>query len=1355
MTVLTAPIVQFGDEPTEVLDLLSEPRYAVRITFAPGQAVWLVSHDDAVDSLPAGASVLNARLSDAPMPNINRNAGFDTGKSTITSPTYQFSDIDNVFSDLLSQKNQSGQGTFNRLIEEWEFEQGENLEYVGNTDALTLPPKFTGQIQDHSKPYNIVSVETSDINRELDEDIFDPLQWRLRSSVSESQETIPTTLAPLQIPLYQATFAHAPWYLAHPSKTGGYARIEQTGEIFWYTAFEDINGVATFTGVERGQLRTIASSVDVAAGTEAKNRPAVSEWTLIDEPGTALVEALITGETPDGRVLPDHWTAGKSDRWINSFSFAKHATSLRFMFQNIGKTKCRAFYQSELLIYMGAVLVVNGAGELVWTPRIRPTDEDSGEIVLSPQNCVTTNELVLKHVKTGIHPSVKLLFDHDAIANNYSGEYLSQVTYRDVESETHNGIGPGKRVKVFKSRGLHAGIHTASQLQKLSATFGDDYFYEKLSLTIESHINTIALGALVTVDFPQVLDDAAGHTTARPLKRTMLVVASNENRDRRTTTYSLSGSLYIQSKRQASVSLHNIEAEEYKRGKINLATLPGISINNHIASGNITLQMGRDYYYVNDASPGTGLEFGGSLNVTIQGKGRHIGLYVFGPLDIKCPIVLKGRSGHAVGRGASATRAASRGVAGYVGTSRSSGTIGVEGVYSAHLSSNQWLYRLTGGFVVNTVGHGNANSGRFARHPDPVIDANNGRLGGLPSDLGGTSGPGGPICTIYDPDRQPQVAGREDQSVPTTTVINGSDGGEGGGSLLTVSWGLSVSGNGYVDLSGDDAAPVNFHDFGSQRIYGSRGGGGGPGSWLAVIDGNHPAPLFTPANVIARYGSGAVDNATPVEIRNKYRDAGSYKSPVSATNHTVNQFRTFVRTAYTPDAENVQQRPQSVIADFFSRQYDGVVRLFIDARPSNADIGDAFITQAGIDDIDNPKPDFEILTSNGWEAFDWEAGKFRTLYQGLIAFNRTYGTTQWLTGTEFPAQFNDGDSFTNELTGDTYILRANGQHERVLRNDAAVGDERNIDFAFSLTAQTYARDGFIYYAGLTAAGAMPIQLGTVGPQSGGGGTLARPVNVAGLEFSSSTGAIQFGTVPGISRYGIFLDGARVGQVSGGYYGFTGLSGGTSYQFGVRSEDGGESSDIVYVTITTREGSGSGTSSIPSPSSLVFAAYSGVSGELSWSRANPESSVDGYRVYRDATAIGTTNGSTFYMNDLAASTTYNFRVVSYVGSSNESNAATTSGTTQAGGGSGGALSVASDGPTVQVSGASSMEGQGLYMEFRDGSNSVIHTQTVNFSSGLVSYTPPSPASYAAWTGYVTDSDSIGHSLPNQPRTYSQS
>ncbi|WP_299076201.1 hypothetical protein [uncultured Paraglaciecola sp.] len=701
---------------------------------------------------------------------------------------------------------------------------------------------------------------------------------------------------------------------------------------------------------------------------------------------------------------------------------------------------------------MGAVLVVDGRGQLNWTPRARPTDEsaDVGSIVLDPSNCVTSNELTLKHIKTDIHPSVKISYDYDSIETQ---TFLQPVTYRDIESESHNKIVPGKKVKEFAFKGLHSGVHTGTQLLKLAATYGDDYFYEKQSFTIESYVNDIQLGTLVAVDFPDVVDDATGAANSGPLKRTMLVVESRENRETRTTTYTLSGSLYIQSTRQSSQKLHNLEIAEYKRGKINIATLSGISVSDGIATGSITLVMGRDYYYVNDASPGEGLELSENLSVLVVGTGPYIGFHVFGPFVIKCPIDLTGKSKQLPGAGGTQNTPASRGGEGYALTSRSSSSYDTRQVYSTYLSSNETIYSKAG-LQISGGSRGNVTSGLYPRAPDPLLDVNDGILGGLPPDLSGTSGSGGPVSKFTDPDRRPQTPSGSTSRNPSVQYINGSTGGRGGGGIIIVSWGGSIEGNGVVVLNGASPSTVNSITVGNKTLSGSRGGPGMPGSFLWVVDGNHAFPTLTETNVQAFPGDATIAGEKIQQFGSVISDAGSYRPALDATPRT-NLFQSVTRIAFTPDAEIVQDRQLNVLGVFLKNQRDGRVRIHVgSADPSNADYGDMRITQTALDS-NAADVDFRILTSSGWRDFVRGVDDFEYVYDALIAGKRKYNSLEIVASNTRPVGEPDGTIWYNPSNGTEWILYENQDDILIRENQVPQGEDliNDLSFARSLAGE--------------------------------------------------------------------------------------------------------------------------------------------------------------------------------------------------------------------------------------------------------------------------------------------------------------
>ncbi|WP_299076336.1 hypothetical protein [uncultured Paraglaciecola sp.] len=1013
------------------------------------------------------------------MPDLNRNAGFITGKSTSPTTTYVIVDVDDELNDLFSDKNLNGEGSYNRLIEDFEFELGQLIDHnelnVDQTpNPAYTPPVYTGIIQNHSRSYNEVTLETSDINRKIDDTIWEPLTWRLKTGIGTGNEDIQTTLPVSLIPDYQQLFETKDWYLENAEETGAYAQIG--AEKFWYTAFEDVGGVATFTGVKRGQLDTTAVEVAVPASTTSGNGPEIKSLVVLHENATDIPKMLITGQTADGRPLPKGWHVGEDIRWINEPSFAAYSSPLKLRFEISAKQKCRDFYEREVLALMGAVLATDGRGRLTWTSSQTPIDAAAGEIVLDESNCSNLDQLRLQHVKKNIHPSFKIGYDW----NESEGKAQSSVVYHDEESESHNNIPPGTKLKEFTFKGLRSGIHTSTQLQKLAATYGDNYFYEKQSLIVESHINGLPLGYLPTVNFPNVRDDANG--AVKSLSRTMLIMASRYNRTRRKTTYTLSGSLNVQSTRQASQRQHNLEIAEYKRGKINIATLPGISIVGGVATGNITLAMGEHYYYVDDDNPGTGLEFSSSMNVSFSGTGPMVGLHVFGPFDCKATLDLTGRSNHAVGIGGTQATRATSGDSGYALSSRSTASMNSKIVYISYLSSDETVYsassvKITGGKT------GNITRGLYARAPDPALNVNNGILGGLPSDLGGTAGPGGPSSEHTDPDRRPLSAGGSTNRNPTTQYITGSNGGVAGGGLLIVSWGGAAS---RIILDGRPSSPENGLDVRSGVVIrGARGGPGMPGSLLWVVDGNHARPLLNELNVEAYPGDASVAGiSTRFGASIRLGNPGNYRTDRVATER-ANLWESVVRIAYTPDPENVQQQSTgSQISEFFSNQRDGRVRIIVaDVDPSNANLGDMRITQAELD-ANQDDALFRILTEAGWRDFVRGVDDFEYVYDALIAGKRKYNSLEIVASPTRPVGEPDGTIWFNQSNGTEWILYENSDDILIRESQVPVGTNLIEDLSF---ARSGAGDKLWLFTRDDALAPVNSKTSNTGSTGGGGG----------------------------------------------------------------------------------------------------------------------------------------------------------------------------------------------------------------------------------------------------------------------------
>lgn len=1052
MAIVNATITQVGEETTEIPDRLTNPRYVLEWEFGTNQTIYILSHWDIIPLLPGGAVYLQkCQIGGEYMPAINRNVGLTSGKATISAPTYEVVDVDGELTAEIASKSANGVGTLNTIIRDWAFE-------AGDTDWYNGVPRHTAFVKNHSKPYNTVVIETADINRELERKVFKPFVWRLRSTINSTQTSIPITLPVADIADNQVMFEHSDQYRDAPGDTVGYGLIEQTGEVFRYTGLINQDGVSTFTGVTRGVLGTIAKSVTISLGTAEENAPTIKEWIVLDEPATSIPYALISGSTRDtGRALPSHWCIGSDAKWLHTPSFARNASPFRLFFQGLEEEKVKEFLEKEVLPTTFSALNVRGDGKLELISKQLPTDPDAGQIVLDASNCINDN-LTLVHDKSEIAPTIKINYDY----NPHAKEYLSPVIYHNEDSATFNNADA---VKEFNFRGVQAGLHTNAQMKVVATSLGDDHYYEQLELNVESFINGIPLGTLVTVDFDQVRDDATGVANTQPLKRTMLVVACSEDRATQTTRYQLRGSLYRETQRLAGAAQHNIPLADYKRGRINLATLPGISINAGLASGSVTFDMGKEYYYVDDAEAGTGIELGAGLTVNVSGRGNRLLIAVYGPLIISTTIDLTGKSNHEGGLGGTQNTDPGLGDSGFVLNSRATQHLDVTVNYRSFLSSDVTVYAQDGIKAdAPPQARALAQRGRYASAPILPLDINDGVLRGIPSDLGGTAGPGGRVSKVYDPDRKPAYAGDPSSPSPTTTYINGSSGGIPGGGLVIISWAGGVTASGKIILSGEDAQPAQNEIIGVVQVNGAQGGNGGPGAFYWIVDGDHIPPVLTSSMITAAYGTqnpvGSVLSSTEIA-----RDTGIYRGRGNVQSGG-NYFQSVSRIIYTPLPQTLSPNENLFSSLAIYRQEDGQINLIItdsvitaSTVPSNGLPGDIAVWQQDLDGNSARPPAWIMGNDYQWTQLDWTTAP--SDYETLIAVNRQSGGTTSIISATRPIGYAPGTHWLNSSNETEWILGATAEDDKPFRERGApVGDEllQNGNFAQGNSGWILTRD---------------------------------------------------------------------------------------------------------------------------------------------------------------------------------------------------------------------------------------------------------------------------------------------------------
>jgi len=1248
MPVTTRQITVVGSEPTRVPTLDAKPWRALEFDFGVGQAVWAVADEESIPFLPAGSSVLPARL--LTVEDYTRNCGFLSGRATYTKPTYELIDKDHSFSNFIADKALNGVGSLNQIVREYEWDSNTQLPTWAGDGGFRLLAKGTWFFRNHaSVNYStIVKVECQDINRNLDQEIFNPLQWTIAEPLSTISTTLVTTISPddfINDPdRYWRPFEHGAHYHHQPNQTGTFIRLDSTGsdsldkEIVWGSAMR-VDGSSVVIDIERAQRGTTRQAVPIESGTELANGPRADEWICLQENDTTMFELAVTGMAGTRR-LPDHWSAHQLG-FANAYSAAFHSTGFQLEFEGLQKMTAKQFLENKVLKHGPAVAPVNGRGQLVYTPIVVPTDDNAGDIVLDESNCNVSSAMTLYHKKENIHSEIELKYDFDAQSERAGDNYRSIERNISLESRSFNKIDKKKTIELD---GLHSGIHTGPQIQKLAGIHGDANYFELLEISVESFVNDIALGSLVSVQFKTniVIDDAIGGGVAGPLNRTFTVISATENRDTRTSTYQLIATLQRAQDFYAGVKPYNIEPEVYMEDATDLAPM--------IASGTIDLVCGEKYYYHNTASPTNLAPVPASVNVNVTGSGGDPQIWAFGFLDWSPDINLTGLSGNTGGTGETSTMPATEGIVGAFGGLTSTGGMRASRSYRSVNNGttsfgNQDITIFKESYFNATSETFNGQRRGYSTFPNTVLSVTDGRLGGLPADLSGSGGVGGPIVTLTDPNR--------DTNGPVNTVvIEGGDGGDGGEGLMIVCHGMAMRGR--VITSGNDAAFARFEGFSDQSFSQSRGGGGDSGGLLVIVDGDHPRPLFDETNFIANTGDNQVGTRRP--LGRMPIDASRPIAPANGPEQ-VNLWQSRLKILYTPETGTLQELPATgSIPEFLSRQLDGKIKVHIgDFDPSNANQGDARISLAELNSgSDTPAfrvfdPENPLSDANGWRDYDYDTETSRVLYLSNFANLRDGGGDTTFTSPTRPTG-QDGNLWHNENTGTIVRLLDGGPpDELVYSGEAQVGSNKYRDGTLSRMAAGEVT--WIYTDDLDEMPEFPPE--TIGQNivtaGGVNFSLSAVQNLQVFVYSDTQVELIYSTPAtalseGITGYEIYQDNALIDTVTGGSKLVTGLSASTEYRFGVRSVDGvgGRSMDVEDTIFTQPPSSGPALDPV---TNLTATVYSSSSLELFWSVPADVSNITGFEVRRDSVLVGTVGNASgsFFQSGLTPSTTYSYDV----------------------------------------------------------------------------------------------------------------
>ena len=150
---------------------------------------------------------------------------------------------------------------------------------------------------------------------------------------------------------------------------------------------------------------------------------------------------------------------------------------------------------------------------------------------------------------------------------------------------------------------------------------------------------------------------------------------------------------------------------------------------------------------------------------------------------------------------------------------------------------------------------------------------------------------------------------------------------------------------------------------------------------------------------------------------------------------------------------------------------------------------------------------------------------------------------------------------------------------------------------------------------------------------------------------------------GVTGYGVYRNGTRVGSPAQTSYSFSGLSCGTSYTIGVDAYDaaGNRSAQAPLVGSTSPCPDAIAPSA---PTNLTVTGTTATSVSLSWTASTDNVAVSGYDLLQNANKVGSSASSSYTFSGLTCNTGYTLAVTAYDAAGNRSTQATTTATTAA-------------------------------------------------------------------------------------------
>lgn len=757
------------------------------------ELVYFLSHEDS--GAPEGATTIHSihSISSTSQSLNNRYAIAEIG-----SLSFKLADIEDAITTELGGRFESNVTPVQKKC----------TVYMGTKDLdwVDYEPVDSWIIEDIENTGPGYAFRGSDVQRLLRQKVFTPDKARLSQSMTVSQTHIPITV-PISSTKFPA-IVHDAGYTYNPSATVGYVKIDDEIIAHNSTITNHSSDGPSLGVVQRGALNTQATAHTTDQSANSDRGKEVTEIIYIEGRVVDIAHLVMTGRNvANSATIPDHWHAGIDTDFIHAASFSEINAELsnrRLRFIGEKEQDLKRFVEQQCMRFYGLFQTVTSQGKFKLHRYERTLQETSPVAYVNANTLIDIDDLGQKAQDVINVYSIK-----------YNWDYLSErstreLTYLDVSSSNANG-GLIKS-ESFEFRGVHTALHSDNDIRNFIYQTRELYSNApyKTRIKVNRELLGLEVGDVINVDTSERKDYVSGTTT---LNRPFMITRRSVDLSSGETSLELIGTgLRAEAvlDPDAVGSPGELEDSFLTGTGTNLESLAqvtgGVVTTNLTLTGTSNINASGSIWYLDgDLVIPNGVTLTLVNNVQLRATGEIV--------------VQNGGKINGKGKGRAGAVYPNTAGGGYFGTTKA-------GVGEVQAPTSYW--------------YGDFNTGIIKRLPDPAPVAGSvqslpffklrnedGELTGLPSDLRGTSGGSGG-----------QAVG--------DAAGDGGDGGNGGAGFITISRGFTIETGGIVDLSGNNgtagAEPMKSYDGGSIKFYAGGGGGGCPGGWLCIIDGDFTGP---------------------------------------------------------------------------------------------------------------------------------------------------------------------------------------------------------------------------------------------------------------------------------------------------------------------------------------------------------------------------------------------------------------------------------------------------------------------------------------------------------------------------------